>query len=181
MLLFVYLEILGLQRDLLRIAAHGVSNRAYPVDRRRVVAELVWARLREELAASAGTRDRVVSRAGFRQRREDLFESRAADPAFARRRENERSAPILHDLALPELLAERVEVDPLVDHPALLEVAHPAEGLFHVAAGLEDELQEELDQLLIGQEAAKEIDRVVGVAVAHGSSCQLSVVSYRFH
>ena len=111
----------------------------------RVVAELVGARLGQQLAPRAGARHRVVPGAGFRQRREDLLERRAPDAPLARGRERELAAAVLDHLALLERLAELVQVDARVDHAAVLEVLHPPQRLLDVAAGLEHELQEELD------------------------------------
>ncbi len=99
--------------------------------------------------------------------REDLLERGAADPPLARGRERELPAAVLDDLALLELLAELLEIDARIDHAALLEVLHPAERLLDVAARLEDELEEELDQLLVSQELAEQVGGEVLVAVAH--------------
>src|SRR5262249_18877061 len=83
-------------------------------------------------------------------------------------REREGGVPVLDHLGLLELLAELLQVDAGVDHAAVLEVLHPAQRLLDVAARLEHELQEELDELLHREELAEQVDGVVGVAVAHG-------------
>src|SRR5262249_60666430 len=73
-------------------------------------------------------------------------------------------------LSLLEFLAELGQVDRGIDHAAILEVLHPAQRLFDVAPGLKHELKEELDELLVGQKLAQQVDREFLVAVAHGQS-----------
>ena len=143
----------GCERDVLGVAAHGVADRADAVDRGRVVAELVGARLRQELAAAR-------RRAGSRGTRRPDFESDVKISSSAERRI--RRSPAAESASCPSRsstislfsssLRNCVEVDSRVDHAALLEVLHPLQRLLDVAAGLEHELQEELDELLVGQE-----------------------------
>src|SRR5262249_38854562 len=104
------------------------------------------------------------------QRCEDFFEGRTADPPFAGRRQLQRPSAFLDHLVLLELLAELGQVDRGIDHAAILEVLHPAQRLFDIAPGLEHELKEELDELLVGQKLAQQVDREFLVAVAHGQS-----------
>ncbi len=166
-LFLVHLEVVGLQRDLLGVALDRVADRADAVDRGGVVAELVGSGLGQQLASRAGPRHGVVARARFGQRREDLLERGAADAPLARGRQRELPAAVLDHLALLQLLAELLQVDAGVDHAAVLEVLHPAQRFLDVAARLEDQLQEELEQLLHGQDLAEQVVGVVGVAVAH--------------
>ena len=117
----------------------------------------------------------MVSGPGPGQRGEDLLQRRAADLALSRGRERELAVPVLDDLVLLEGLREFFEVDRGVDDPTLLQVPHPLERFLDVAPCLEHELQEELDQLLVGQELPEQVDGVVLVAVAH-LSYQLSAI-----
>src|SRR5207253_8584757 len=95
MLFLVDLEVLGLEGDRLDVPAHRVADRAHAVDRRGVVAELVGPCFGKEFPPRARSRDRVVPGAGLGQRREDLFQRRAADLTLARRRESELSVALL--------------------------------------------------------------------------------------
>src|SRR5262249_25643709 len=177
----VDLEVLGRQADLVGVPPNRVANRAHAVDGSRVVAEFVGAGFWQDVAARAGSGNRVIARSGFRERREDLFQCRAADAAFAARGQRQRSIAVFDDLVLLELLAEFAEVDAGVDDAAVLEVLHPAQRLFHIPAALENKLKEELDELLVRQQRAEQIDRIVFVAVAHYelSARQLSAASQR--
>ena len=127
-------------------------------------------RLRQELAARSRAGDRVVARPRSGERGEDLLERGAPDLALAGGGESELAVALLDDLVFLEGASELVEVDRGVDHAALLEVLHPLERLLDVASSLEHELEEELRQLLVGEELPEEVGGIVAVPVTHAAA-----------
>ena len=171
-LFLVDLEVFRFQRDVVCVAAHRVADGADSVDRRRAVSEFVGARLGKELATRSGPRNRVVAGSGLGQGRENLFERGPPDLTFSRGGQGELAVAFFDDFVLLERPAEFVEIDRGVDHSALLEVFHPGQRLLDVAARLEHELQEELRELLEGQERAEKVDGKFAVPVPHrGRDC----------
>src|SRR5205085_10539374 len=76
------------------------------------------------------------------------------------------------DSLLLERGAERFEVDLGRDHPATLQLLHPAHRALDVAGRAVDEVQEELQELLVRQERLEEIERELAVAVVrHAGRC----------
>ena len=143
-----YLEVLLAELDLVHAAAFDrVVDGGEGVDLGDRVAEPVGARLREALATVAGVRRAVLAEAAALEVVEDQLERLLANLLLAARRERVALAVTLNDRLVLELLAKLLQVEPLVDETAPLQVLHPLQHLVHVAAGLQQQEVEQVHQV----------------------------------
>ena len=98
-------------------------------DLRDRVAEPVRARLRQALAAVTGVRGAVLAEAALLLVVEDQLQRLLADLLLTARGERVAVAVALDDPLVLELLAELIQIEPLVDEAAALQVFHPLQRL----------------------------------------------------
>src|SRR5690606_30927845 len=159
-------------------AAEGVREGAGDVEAVDVVAEGVGAGFGEALVALAGERGLVAAAPALAEVGEDLFEGALPERALALRGDVGGSGLLvaLDEAAVLERLDEVAEAHLVVRQAVLVvELGEPAEGLVGVAAGMVEELLEEVEEAVERRDVlAVAVLVPLGVAEKHGNR---SVVS----